>query len=276
VTDGSTFQVSYVLDDVIEILKAGRSDKLFASRPIRAEIIDDFLFSGRFNSVLGLDGFRIFKAELSDAVSRLDDEPIALARMLETLLHSGVHYVAEHRPSGLPALEANARRPPAFRRVARGCAHLAWADFAVLAERFKQTRGRCAHVEPGDSAALRALQVESDLFDAIGSAKAALLQMGHRELRAICRTRGIAAARSIEATADRLVSHCDGDLAEHLPAGTNGGYSLVARDPELATGDDIVRLDAYLRAVATRLGDDLVDFVTARRHAPWLRRPDAS
>ena len=33
---GSTFQVSYVLDDVVEILRAGRNWKLFASRPIHA------------------------------------------------------------------------------------------------------------------------------------------------------------------------------------------------------------------------------------------------
>jgi hypothetical protein len=182
---GSTFQVSYVLDDVLEILRAGRNKKLFASRPVRAASLDEFLCSGRFNSVLGLDGFRIFKNELEAAVERLDDTPLAPTHVLEVLLHSGVHYADEHRPSRIPALAADPRRPAAYRHLAKSFARLSWADFTALVARVKGSRGRSAHV------------------------------------------------------ADR------------------------------ATGDDVVELDAYLRAVVTPLCEDLLDFVMARRHAPW-------
>lgn len=274
-TDGSTFQVSYVLDDVVEILRVGRNKKLFTLHPIRATILDDFLLSGRFNSVLGLDGFRIFKAELGDAVARLDDEPIAPARIMAVLLHSGVHYVDEHRPAGIPPLAADPRRPAAYRHLARGFSHLSSADFAVLVARLKATRGRSVHIETDDSLALRGLADGSELF---GDAdiRTALLDLGHRELRAICRTRGIVATRRLEETADRILADCGDDVSAYVPAAGNGRRSLVLRDQDLATGEDVVRLEVYLREVATALCEDLRGFVGARRHAPWLLEAAAS
>jgi hypothetical protein len=275
VSDRPTFEVSYVLDDVVEILRTGRNNKkLLASRPLPATILEDFLFSGRFSSVLGLDGFRIFQDELHAAVVRLDERPIAPADLLEALLHSGVHYVDADRPRRLPAFGANPRRPTAYRHLARGFARFSWEDFAVLVGRFKETRGRATHVGPDDSPALRGLADGSDLFVVLDD-NAALHSMGRSALRAICRDGGIAPARSIEATADRIVAHYGGDVCGWLPSVGNGHRSLVLREQDLATGDDVVRLAAYLRAVATPLCKDLCAFVAARRHAPWLRPMDA-
>lgn len=271
-TGDSAYQVSYGLDDVLEILRAGGSRKLRGPRPLPAAVLDDFLLSGRLNSVLGLDGFRIFTARLRGTLARAhaggDWTGATPAELLEALLHSGVHYADAHRPPHLPALESDARRRAAFRHLAKVFAAVPYADFATLAARGKAARGRWLHVEPGDSAALRALAGDARRCAPVDAAKAALLALAPAELHAICRARGVAPARSLDATAARLVAHCQGDVSAYAPVPA-GRRTFVLRDRDLATGDDVVRLDAYLRAVAPALGDDLRAFVAPRCRAPW-------
>ena len=109
-SDRSTIQVTYDLDDVLEILRRGQNKKLYEPRRIKASVIDHFLFSGRFNSVLGLDGFRIFKAKLKEVIARVNDDDfgpnlINLDKMFEALLDSGLYYVEKHLPEELAFLK---------------------------------------------------------------------------------------------------------------------------------------------------------------------------
>jgi hypothetical protein len=64
---------AYTLGDAIAILERAENRKLFELRRIPSSVVDHFLLSGRFNSVLGLDGFRIFKEKLKDVIGKVNE-----------------------------------------------------------------------------------------------------------------------------------------------------------------------------------------------------------
>jgi hypothetical protein len=45
--------IEYALDDALDILRQGQNRLLLEPRKVRPAFLDTFLFSGRFNSVLG-------------------------------------------------------------------------------------------------------------------------------------------------------------------------------------------------------------------------------
>ncbi|MGH9428024.1 MAG: hypothetical protein ACRD2L_17200, partial [Terriglobia bacterium] len=121
-----------------------------------------------------------------------------------------------------------------------------------------------------DSDFLRGLAENSKLFRVVVDAKAALMQMDLKQLRSICEGIGIGSARSIEGTADRIVEECGQRALEHVPEQFKARRSLIIKDQELATGEDIIRLGAYLREISKVVRQDLVQFVNERRKNSWL------
>jgi hypothetical protein len=236
VAEGDTLQISYVLDDVVALLRAGRNRKLFERRRVRASVLDDFLLSGRFNSVLGLEGFRMFKTKLRRLATHLNDADfgphlLGTDDAFEALLASGVHYTA----AAAAPLAPTERRLATFRWVARRLAATSSTDLALLTARFV-----------------------AEAREPAADAREALLAKSLDELRAICRTKGVAPARSTATTVDRLVARCGAGVAT----------SLVG-------GDDLVDLDGWLRACADALRADLLGFIGARRRPAWQREDEA-
>jgi hypothetical protein len=275
VTERNRLQISYDLDDVVRILRAGRNRKLREPRRLRAAVLDDFLLSGRLNSVLGLDGFRIFKDALHRLTFHLNDADfgphlLGADDVFQALLASGVHYTVTARAPLAPT----ERRLIVLRHAARHFAALSAADFALLTARFVEARGAWTHVGPGDSAALRALADDGRVFEPVSDARAVLRGKTLAELRAICAANGVAPARSIQKTIDRLVAGRGPDIAAYL--GNVSGDVLAGRrlltpaEPDLATGADLVDLHAWLRAAAEAMRADLLDFLVARRRPAWL------
>ena len=171
-----TLQISYGLDDVVAILRAGRNRKLVERRRVTAAALDDFLFSGRFNSVLGLEGFRIFKTKIRRLAAHLNDADFGSHLLrgdeaIEALLASGVHYTVQARAPLAPT----DRRLVAFRWVARRFAELSAADFALLVARFVEARCRFTHIGVNDSAALRDLASDANVFQPATDAREILL-----------------------------------------------------------------------------------------------------
>ncbi len=272
----STIQVTYNLDDVLEILRRGQNKKLYEPRRIKVSVIDHFLFSGRFNSVLGLEGFKLFKANLKEVIARVNDDDfgpnlINLDKMFEALLGSGLYYVENHLPEELDFLKKDERWLTAYRYIAKNFPDISYTDFRVIVNRFKDARGHSIYVDSTDSDLLRAMAEDSKLFEVVVDVKSTLMQMSLRRLRDICTTEGIGSARSREETADRIVEKC-GDLGlGYIPQEFRNRRSLIIRDEELATGDDIIHLDTYLRAISKVVREDLIAFVNSRRQNQWLR-----
>ena len=275
-SERSTIQVTYDLNDVLEILRAGQNKKLYEPRRIKVSVIDHFLFSGRFNSVLGLDGFKIFKAKLKEVIARVNDDDfgpnlINLDKMFEALLDSGLYYEEKHLPEELAFLKKDERWLTAYRYIAKNFPDILYTEFSVIVNRFKDARGHSIYIDSTDSDLLRAMAEDSKLFEVVVDVKSALMQMSLRQLRDICAKEEIGSARSLEETADRIVAKGGHRGLAYIPLEFRNRRSLIIRDEEVATGDDIIPLDTYLSAISKVVREDLIEFVNSRRQNQWSR-----
>lgn len=267
-------QVEYKLDDAIAILRAGFNTKFQETRRLRPSVLDQFLFSGRFNSVLGLDGFKGFKQQLRTVIDEVNSDDfgpklLTLDKMADALLGSGVYYVEEYLPEELAYLKHDQRWLTAYRYIARNFPAISHADFRTLVNRFKDSRGHSVHVDPDDSELLRSMVGMTELFQETIDAKAALMGMGQAALRAICEKAGAHPGRSLEETSDRIVAAAGDRVADLIPEKYKTRRILVIKDRELATGADVIQLDEYLRAISKVVREDLIKFVDHRRFRQW-------
>lgn len=263
-------EISYDLNDVIEILRRAGNKKLFEIKTVRPTFLDSFLFSGRFNSVLGLDGFQFFKDQLKEVIKKVNAHDfganyINLDRMYEVLLSSGVYYVEEHLPSELQILKSDVRWLTAYRYIAKNFPDLNYKDFREIVKRFKDTSGHSFFVTESDSKELQSVGAKSALFDESIDAKAAFLQMPLKDLKALAEGIGVHAARSIEETANRIIEKAGTNALSLISEEFKKRRTLFIRDQELATGTDLVNLDEYLRLVAKVVREDLVQFINRQR-----------
>lgn len=274
-----TIAVEFTLDSARALLKD--SEKFTEPRKVQASVIDSFLYCGRFNSVLGLDGFSTFKESLKDVLRKVNDDDfganyINLDRMFEVLLASGVYYLEEHLPPELEFLKADSRWLTAYRYIARNFPDISYRDFREVVKRFQETDGYSVYFRKDDPESLRGIAKHVDLFAEVADVKAVLLQLNQSQLREICKASDVKASRSSEETVARLVEALGGDALRHIPEELKTRRSLVIKDLELASGDDIIHLDSYLRAVAKVVRQDLVEFIDRRRHWNLIASEDPS
>ncbi|WP_447985471.1 hypothetical protein [Nitrospira sp. Nam74] len=268
-TSPSHTSASYDLQDVIDILREADNKKLYEMRKVKPTFIDSFLFSGKFNSVLGLDGFQRFKDALRDLIKRVNNDDfganyINLDTMYEVLLVSGVYYVEQYLPQELSFLKKDDRWLTAYRYIAKHFPSLTYADFREIVKRFQDTDGHSFYVSNDDPEALREM-ARTQLFREVVDAKGMLLQLSMKELQRISEEAGVRPARSIEETADRIVAKIGQQALALLPAQLHGHITLFIKDEELATGEDLIHLHTYLRAVAKVVREDLVAFINKQR-----------
>lgn len=160
----SNLEVRYDLGAVREILTRTNNRKTYEIRNVSTNVIDHFLYSGRFNSVLGPEGFSIFKEKMKDVIKRVNDEDfglnyINLDEMFEALLDSGVYYVEEYIPSDLEILKTDQRWLTTYRYIASNFPGISIADFRVIRNRFEETKGYSFYIESDDSAFLQNLTI---------------------------------------------------------------------------------------------------------------------
>ena len=264
-------EFEFKLDDVIAILRVGENKKLFDSKRVKPSFIDLFLYSGRFNSVLGMDGFGFFKDELREVIKKVNSDDfgsnyINLDKMFEVLLASGVYYTDKFSPPELDFAKTDGRWLTAYRYIAKNFPLIRYKDFREIVKRFQSSSGHSFFVTESDGDSLQTASQNRDLFKQDVDAKAALLQMSAKDLKIICEKADVKAARSIEDTADRIVSAIGQAALNHVPDALKKNKTLFIRDTELATGADIIQLDSYLRKMAKVVRDDLVEFVDKQRN----------
>lgn len=269
-------EIIYDLHDAVQLLESGQNRKLLEARKLKTSVLNHFLYSGRFNSVLGLEGFNIFREKLKDVFSRVNNKDfganiINLDKMFEALLDSGVYYVEEYLPDELSFLKSDNRWLTAYRYIAKNFPYVAYKDFREIVKRFQSSRGHSIFVDPSDSDFFQNMAKNSHLFEVTVDLKAALLQLNQKELKGICEVGDVQPARSLSETADRILNALGERVSDHLPAKIHGRLSLAIKDQELATGDDIIGLDTYLRAISKVVREDLVNFVTSRQYSQWSR-----
>lgn len=271
-------KITYNLDDVISILKKAGSKHLRSTKKVSPAFLDTFLYSGRFNSVLGLRGFRIFKDKLREVIKRVNNDDfganyINLDSMFEVLLASGVYYLDDFLPNKLEHLKKNDRWLTTYRYISKNLDELCYWDFREIVKRFQNTGGHSFFIAPNDSESLRALG-RSTLFSEIFDIRAALLQISQKELRAICKKVGISPARSIEETTDRIIEFSGESALAYLPTEHKTRKYFFIKDWELATGQDIIQLESYLIYMAIVVRDDLTQFINKQRQGVLVQEND--
>jgi hypothetical protein len=262
--------IEYALDDALDILRQGQNRLLLEPRKVRPAFLDTFLFSGRFNSVLGLDGFQFFKDELKELVKRVNADDfgqnyINLDTMYQTLLKSGVYYEDKYLPDELTQLQTNTRWLTAYRYIAKNFPEINYKDFREIVKRFRDSDGHSFFISKEDSPGLRAIMQHHQLFKETIDGKASLLQLTQSQLRAICEKTGAKPARSTEDTADRILSIVGSKILDYLPNEAKSLQTFFIKDEDLATGQDIISLDIYLRAISKVVRSDLSDFINKQR-----------
>jgi len=267
----SLISVSYDLTDVMRILEQSGNKRLLNTKKVKPTFIDTFLYSGRFNSVLGLDGFQSFKDQLREVIKSVNSDDfkanyINLDKMYETLLASGVYYEEKFLPQELQTLKSDQRWLTAYRYIAKNFPEIDYKDFRELVKRFQDSNGHSFYILPEDSKGLLGVVKHANLFTEVIDAKAALLQLSQKDLKVICETTGAKAARSIEDTVDRIIETIGEKSLEYIPDEARNRKTLFINDEELATGNDIIHLDGYLRIIAKVVREDLVEFINRQRH----------
>lgn len=262
---------------VLFILSLHRNKILTENRKIPITIIDHFLYSGKFNSVLGPEGFQIFKDKLKEVIKDVNNEDygtnfINLDEMYEVLLDSGVYYNSISLPDELKELEYDDRWLTAYRYIAFNFPNICYKDFRTIVNRFEESRGYAFYVEENDSQFLKSLCDNSSLFKEVVDIKAVLLQCKQKELREICDKFEIQSARSLVETVDRLFEAVGDALLGEIPHDKKSRKSLVIRDQELANGNDLIHLDKYLRKIAKVVRAQFVDFLIDRRQIKVINK----
>ena len=72
--DIPAYAFNYDLKDVVGLLTGAGSTKLHSARNVNSTFLDTFLFSGKFNTVLGPDGFQSFKNKLRSAIQKVNSD----------------------------------------------------------------------------------------------------------------------------------------------------------------------------------------------------------
>ena len=261
----------FEIDSVIEILKQAQNKRITETKKVKPTFLDSFLFSGKFNSVLGLDGFQTFKDSLREVVKKVNADDfgenyILLDDMYQALLVSGVYYIEQYLPEELQELKKDNRWLTAYRYVAKNFPEIKIKDFKEIVRRFKDSDGHSFFIDKGDTESLKSIIEHKGLFIEEKDAKAALLQLSLKELKTICEKLNISAARSIDETVDRIINHVGESAIEYVPSQVSERRTFFIVDDELATGNDIIQLDQYLRSIAKVVRKDLSNFINSQRH----------
>lgn len=271
-----SISVSYEIDSAVEILKNNYNKKIYNTRKIPLSSVDHFLLSGRFNSVLGPEGFNIFKRKLKEIIAKINDNDfssniINLDKMFEALLDSGLYYNDNFLPEDFKQIQSDPRWLTAYRYIAKNFPEINYKDFRTIVIRFQDTRGYSFYIETSDSSFLKEIPKKKNLFIEITDVKADLMQLNQAELREICVKLNVQPARSLKETADRIIETNSEELPNLIPQKTRSRINLKIRDLELATGDDLINLDKYLRELSKIIRSDFSEYITSKRYIKFLK-----
>ncbi|GEM_PF-3728638 len=273
----TTVNIPFEIDSALNILKKHYNNKIYSTRKIPLSAVDGFLFSGRFNSVLGPEGFTIFKKKLKEIIAKINDNDfssniINLDKMFEALLDSGLYYCDDFLPNDFKFSQSDPRWLTAYRYIAKNFPEINYSDFRTIVKRFQDTRGYSFYIEKNDSIFLKEIPKKENLFMEISDKKADLLQLNQSELKEICVKLNILPARSLKDTVDRIIDLNPRELSDIIPSKTKTRINLIIQDQELATGDDLVNLDKYLRELAKIIRNDFADYIETKRYIKFLRK----
>lgn len=269
----SSLEVDYSLDREIRIVSSLKGGEYFKiNRKVKVADVDELLLSGRFNSVMGPDGFKFFKSEIKKIVESVNkksnkDNFINLDNLFEILLHSGLHYELNHLPKGLDHLDDDTGWLTAYRFISRNFKGITYKDFRTLVKAIKKTDGHTLEFDTSEQSSDLYKKISgSELFEGSVSAQSILATRNMRVLRDICNEFNVASKRSKEETISELLSKKEVvEKIEEQFQEKATGLVFTIKDYDLVKGEDIVMLDKYLRDVAKIFRSELFEFVNSKQ-----------
>lgn len=265
----TNYSLEPTLKGEIELVKD--SSKFEDDKKIKLLDIDDFLLSGRFNSVLGPDGIKYFKNEIKqiiDKVNKNDSETnlINLDKFFEILLRSGIYYEDKYVPSSMEYLGEDYGWLTAYRFIAKNFRDITYKEFRLIVKDIQKSDGNTIEFDEKDrgTSILKKIK-ESGLFTSEVSVESYLSRVGMAELRSICKELNISSKRSKEETIEEITKGVDRNTLEIKFKLEESDLMYSIRDLDLVAGSDIVHLDKYLRDISRHIRNDLFEFVEEKQ-----------
>jgi len=257
------------LEDVLSILKNANNKKINNKKKVKLNVVDNFLYNGHFNSVLGPDGFKLFKEKLKGVITKVNkDDFVAnylnLDKTYEALLASGVYYEHEFMPDHLKYLDKDERWLTAYRYIAKNFPDINYKDFRNIVSRLKSSGGSSFYIKPTDNSFLKEILNKEDLFVICDNDSSLLIHLDYKELKLICDKNNIQAAKSSQETVERIIE-ANIDLSNFIPKKYREKTYVVIKDQELANGNDLILLDKYLRDISKTIRKDFEGFIRNQR-----------
>lgn len=265
------------IDLSLNIIKKNEGDAYFQNqKKIESSAVDDFLYCNKYNSVLGLDGFKIFKDNLKTLIDGANkgtskDNLINLDNFFEVLLKSGIYYEANYLPDNLKQ-DYGVNWLTAYRFVSKNLPSITYKEYRQLVKCLERTDGNTLEFDTSEiSSEIYKKIVSSGLFVESSSAENILATLSMSQLRDFCFELHISSKRSKEETIKHLllIESSESIIKQKYP---NKGDGLVfkIKDTDLVKGVDIMNLDKYLRNISKQIRTDLSQFIESKRTNKFL------
>ncbi|MES2528689.1 MAG: hypothetical protein V4598_16515 [Bdellovibrionota bacterium] len=267
----SAYEMKPDLRSIFEILKGDGFEPELENKRIKLSDVDHFLYSGKFNSVLGLNGFKTFKEQIKAILDDINrgtsrDNLVNLDALFDLLLHSGIYFETKHLPEYMADVEGEEGWLTAYRFVAKNFPDLTYKEFRTIVKDISKSKGDAIEFEEEEKETnLYKKIASSKLFVADSSPISILQTLVMSDIRAICTELEVQGARSKEQTIEKLLTAPG--IEEHLLkkySHKQNGLVFMIKDKDLVTGADIVSLDKYLRHLAKAVREELFSFVESK------------
>lgn len=256
----------------IQLVNTLNDGEYFADdKKIKVADIDQFLLSGRFNSVLGPEGFKLFKDEIKKIIESVNkktnkDNFINLDKLFEILLHSGLYYEYQYLPENMQYLDDDQGWLTAYRFISKNFKGIKYEELRSIVKDLNKTDGNTLEFDSSDiKSKLYQKVTTSGLFEESSSAESILASLSLTDIRSICKENNISSKRSKEETIAEVLKN--EIVCRNIENDFNNKNALIftLKDYDLVSGKSIIHLDKYLRDVAKNIRSELFDFVELKQ-----------
>lgn len=262
------YEFNLDLVNVISLIK--NSEYQESIKKIKLSDVDQFLYNGKYNSVLGPDGFIYFKNELKTIIDGVNkqtnkDNFINLDAFFEILLRSGLYYEYDHTPSELKSLDTVDGWLTAYRFISKNFKTITYKEFRSIVKDIQKSDGNTIEFEEKDKCSELYKKVsDSGLFNTRVNTSSILSKYEMTKLRDLCEKFGVIPKRSKVEIISELVKNQD--LVSFLEDSSKGNeLYFTINDTDLVTGLNIIHLDKYLREMSKLIRNELFDFVSDKQ-----------
>lgn len=239
--------------------------------------IDMFLYSGKYNSVLGPEGFKYFKNNLKNLASEANkgtskENLINLDEFFEVLIHAGIYYEFDQLPDDLKNSSDDLGWLTAYRFISNNFPSMTYMEFRQVVKNLSKSKGKVLEFSPEEkNNKLYKKIISSEVFKESLSLIHILSTLSMDKLRDLCSTLNIQSRRSKEETINEIIATDNVETAiKDIKHVTNNGLIFSLKDTDLVNGNDIIKLDKYLRDISKHIRQELINFIENKQSNTFL------